>query len=87
VGQHVLQVVGLAAHVGGHVVQDGLFAEVELDHLRHVGIDALVVGDAGADGVAQRDVAGAVDVQQAGTAQRGVGRNTLGSRKSSSTRR
>jgi hypothetical protein len=53
--------------------QDGFFAEVELDHLGHVGVDRLVVGHAGADGIAQRDVAAAVDVEQAGAAQRGVG--------------
>jgi hypothetical protein len=55
--EHVLQVVGLAAQVGGHVVEDRLLAEVELDHLRHVGVDRLVVGHAGADGVGQRHVA------------------------------
>ena len=78
VRQHVLQVFGLAAQVGGHVVQDGLFAEVELDHLGHVGVDALVVGDAGADRIAQRDVAGAVDVQQPGAPQGAVGAEDAG---------
>jgi hypothetical protein len=29
--------------VGGHVLEDGPLAEIELDHARHVGVDRLVV--------------------------------------------
>ena len=54
-------------------MQDRLLAQVELDHLRHVGVDRLVVGHAGANGVADGHVAGAVGVHQAGAAQRRIG--------------
>ena len=51
---------GLLALPGRHVLQDRLLAEIEADHLGHVRIGRLVVGDAGADRVGERDVAGAV---------------------------
>ena len=35
----------------------------------NVGVERLVVGDAGADGVGERDVAGAIGVEQAGDAE------------------
>ena len=54
-------------------MQDGFLAQVELDHLGHIGVNRLVVGNAGADGVANVDMAGAVNVEQTGTAQRGGG--------------
>ena len=76
--EHVGKVVLLAAEVGGHVVEDRLFTEVELDHLGHIGVDRLVVGHPGADGVGQRDVAGAVGTQQAGAAQGRVRTESLG---------
>ena len=41
--------------------------------LRHVGVDRLVVGQAGAEGVGHRDVAGAIGVEQPGAAQRRIG--------------
>ena len=63
---------GSVAMVGRHVAEDRLLAEVEADHLRHVGIDRLVVGDAGADRVGERDVAGAVGVEQPGHAEQAV---------------
>ncbi len=72
-GEDVGEVVGVAADVGRHVVQDRLLAEVELDHLRHERIDRLVVGDAGADRVRERHVAGAVGAEQARAAERRVG--------------
>jgi hypothetical protein len=87
VGQHVLQVVGVAAHVGGHVVQDGLFAQVELDHLGHVGVDRLVVGHPGAHGVADGHIAGAVGAPSGRRSPGWSRAEHLGSRKSSSTRR
>ena len=40
-----------ASDVYKRQLQDRLFAEIEFHHLGHVGIDRLVVGDAGADGV------------------------------------
>ena len=42
-----------------------VLAQVVLDDLRHVGVDRLVVGDAGARRVGQRHAAGAIDVHQA----------------------
>ena len=71
--EHIGERVGLAAAPGRHVLQDRLLAEIEADDLGHVGIDRLVVGDAGADRVGERDVAGAVGVHQAGHAQRRIG--------------
>ncbi len=73
VREHVAQFLGVAAQVGGHVVQDRLLAEIELDHLRHVGVDRLVVGHPGADGIGQREVAAAVHAEHAGATQRAVG--------------
>ena len=56
--EHVGQMLGLAAAPGRHVLQDRLLAEIELHDLRHVAVDRLVVGDAGADRIGERDVAG-----------------------------
>jgi hypothetical protein len=58
---------------GRHVLQDRLLAEIEFHDIRHVGVDRLVVGDAGADRVRQRDVAGRIGRHQAGHAERGIG--------------
>ena len=77
VGQHVLKVVRLAAQPGGHVLQDGFFAEIETDHLGHIGVDRLVVGHTGAHGVADGHVARAVGLHEAGAAQRGIGTKHL----------
>ena len=49
-----------------------LLVEVEADQVRHEGVDRLVVGDAGARRVRERDVAGAVGVHQARDAERAV---------------
>ncbi len=70
--EHVGEVVGLAAAPGRHVLEDRLLAEEEFHDLRHVAVDRLVVGDAGADGVGKREVAGLVDRHQAGHAERGI---------------
>ncbi len=61
-----------AAAPGRHVLQDRLFAEIEFHDLRHVAVDRLVVGDAGADRVGERDVAGLVGRHQARHAERRV---------------
>ena len=55
---------GIAAHPGRHVGEDRFFLQVEPDHLRHERIGGLVVGDAGADRVGERDVARAVGGEQ-----------------------
>jgi hypothetical protein len=71
--QHVLESRRPAAAPGRHVLQDRLLAEIELHDLGHVGIDRLVVGDAGAEGVHDVDAAGAQGAEQAGNAEEGVG--------------
>ena len=65
--------VGIRATVGGDVLQDRLFAQVELDDLRNVRIGRLVVGDAISNGVGQRDPAGSVNAHQARHAEHAVG--------------
>ncbi len=75
--QRIGQAVGLAAHAGGHVVQQRGFAQVELDHARHIGVDGLVVGHPGADGVGQVDVARAVGSHQPGAADSRFGAEHL----------
>ena len=60
---------GIGAIVRRHVGQDGVFAQVILDHRRHIRINGLVVGGAAADRVGQSDVAGAIGVQQADDTQ------------------
>ena len=70
--EHIGKVLGLAAAPGRHVLEDRLFAEEELHDLRHVAVDRLVVGDAGADRIGERQIAGLVDCHQARHAERGV---------------
>ena len=70
--EHIGEVLGLAAAPGRHVLQDRLLAEIELHDLRHVAVDRLVVGDAGADRIGERHVAGDVGRHQAGHAERRV---------------
>ena len=72
-GEDVLALGLVRQQVGRHVVEDRLLAEVEADHLRHVVIDRLVVGDAGADRVGDRDGPGAVGAHQPGDAEQRVG--------------
>ena len=71
--ERVGEVVGVAQQVGRDVGEDRLLAEVEADHLRHERVDRLVVGHPGADGVGERDAAGAVGLEQARHAQHRVG--------------
>lgn len=72
VRQDVRQFLRLATLPGRHVVQQRVFAEVEADHVRHVGIDRLVVGHPGTDRVGQHQVAGPVGGQQAGHAEQRI---------------
>jgi hypothetical protein len=55
-----------------HLRQERVLAEVVLDERGHERIDGLVVGDAGTGSIGERDVALAVDVQEAGHAQQAV---------------
>jgi hypothetical protein len=73
VGQHMLALFLFAQQEGLHVGQDGIFVEVVADHVGHVGVDRLVVGEAGAEGVGHGDVAGAIGVEQARAAERRIG--------------
>ena len=52
--------------------------QVEPDHVVDERVDGLVVGDAGADRVGQRDVARPVGAHQAGHAEQAVGAEDLG---------
>ena len=70
--QHVGPVLRLAQHPGRDVREQRLLAQVEPDHLRDVGVDGLVVRDAGADGVGDGDVAGAIGGEQPWHAQHRV---------------
>ncbi len=70
--EDVAAIVLVDAEVGRHVAEDRLLAEVVADHLRHVAVDGLVVGDARAGRVRERDVAGAVGVEEPGRAEHRV---------------
>ena len=70
--EHISQILRFAAAPGRHVLQDRLFAEIEFHDLGHVGVDRLVVGDAGADRVGERDVAGGIGRHQPGHAERRI---------------
>ena len=71
--EHIGEMVGLAAAPGRNVLQDRLGAEIELHDLRHVAVDRLVIGDAGADRIGERDIAGMVGGHQPGHAEGGIG--------------
>ena len=71
--QHIGQAVGLRAAPCRHVWQDSLAAGVEFHDFRHVGVDRLVVGNACARGIGNGEAAGAVDIHDAGHAERGIG--------------
>jgi hypothetical protein len=76
--QHVGALVRPRAEPGRHVLEQRLLAQVEADHLRHVGIDRLVVRDPRADGVRERHVARAIGLEEPGHAQHRVGPEHLG---------
>ena len=71
--EHMRSLSVVGQQVGRHVLEDRLLAEVEADHLRHVVVDRLVVGDAGADRVGDRDRARPVGADQPGTPEQRVG--------------
>ena len=66
--QAVSEIVGPAQLPGRDVVEDGLLGEIEANHLRHEGIDRLVVRHAGTNGVRQGHLAGAIRGEQAADA-------------------
>ena len=63
---------GIGQQVRLDVLQQRLLVEVEADHLGDVVVDRLVVGDARAEGVGERDRAGAVGAHEAGDAEQRV---------------
>ena len=71
--EHIGERFGFATAPGRHVLQNLVLAKIEADDLRHVGVDRLVVGDAGADRIGQRDVARAIGIHDARYAEGGVG--------------
>ena len=73
VAEHVLELLGIARQVRRHVAEDRLLAEVVADDLGHVVVDDLVVGDARADRVRERDVARAHGAEQPGDAEHRLG--------------
>ncbi len=73
VGENVVPLLVDVAQVRFDVVQEGIFAEIVLDDVRNKSVDGFVIGHAGAERVGQRNVAGAVGIEQAGAAENGVG--------------
>jgi hypothetical protein len=55
-----------------HVADHGRLAEVEADHVRHVGVDGLVVGDARADGIRDGDASLPIRGEQSRHPEHGV---------------
>ena len=70
--QRVFELLALAAHVRRNIRQDRLLTEVKINHVRNVRVDRLVVCNASADRIRQRDLAGPIYGQQSGHAQRRV---------------
>ena len=75
--QHVLSGLVLPAQKRFDVVDKRLLAQIVADHARHVGVDHLVVGHAGARGVGHGHPAGLVDLHDAGHAQQRIGPENL----------
>src|SRR5262249_24701647 len=67
--EHVLAVFGAPAQVGGDVEKNRLFALVVLDHVGHVGVNDLIVGDAVAGCVGKGNFSRSVGFHQAGNAE------------------
>ena len=72
VGQHMRQLVGLAALPGLHVFQNGFFTQIKAHHLRHIGVNGFVIGHACAQGVGNHHMALPIDRGQAGHTDEGV---------------
>ncbi len=72
IGEHMGERFLLAAQIGLDIVEDRLFGEVIADEPRDIGIDRLVVGDAGAQGIGNDHIARPIGVEDAGHAERGI---------------
>ena len=55
--------------IGRHVLEDRVLVEIIFDHVRHEIIHHLVVGDARADGIGERNISRAIRVNKPGHAQ------------------
>ena len=62
----------IGEQIGLDVVQDRIFVQVVLDDVLYVGVHGLVVGEAGAKGVGDRNIAGAIGIEETRTAKTGV---------------
>ena len=71
--QRVFEVFGPTAETGVYVGEYRLLCQIVADHVGDVGVDALVVGDAGSGRVDEGDVAELVGVHEAGRAEQRVG--------------
>ncbi len=71
--KHPAEPVRVVQPVGLDVGQQRLLAQVIPDQVGHVGVEQLVVGDAVADGIGDRDVASPGGVHDAGTADHRAG--------------
>ena len=54
------------------VVLDRRFIQIKTDHVRDIGVNRLIVGHTGPDGIGQRDIARLVGLQDARHAERGI---------------
>ena len=68
-GQDIGLILGPGAEIGGDVLNDRLFAEVIAHHVGDIGVDQLVVGNAGAGGIGNGDTSLGVNLHQAANAQ------------------
>ncbi len=64
--EHIGALLVVLADIGFDVLRDGVFAEIVFHDLRHIGVDRLVVGDAGAGRVGQRHITLAIGPHDAG---------------------
>ena len=62
--EDIAQRLGLAAAPGRHILQYRFFAGIEAHDFGHVAVDRLVIGNAGADGIGERDIAGMIGRHQ-----------------------
>jgi hypothetical protein len=75
--ERVAECLRLAADVGLDIGQDRILAEIVADHARHIGVDSLVVSDAGTDRIRERDVPTTVGAHQTRDPERTVGAENL----------
>src|SRR5208282_2021825 len=70
--EHIILLRAVSKHVGRNISKNRIFTQVVADDRGNVGIDGFVIGDAGANGIGQAHIAGAVGVEQAGDAEAGI---------------